>query len=164
MIASGHPSGWPADGVHAGLPWVRFCRIVPSIRCTWGRMRRYRGQCHCGATRFEIEAEIDHVRECDCSICRRRGALIFRVPSDAIRFLTPLDRLAVYRWGTNSAADYFCPQCGIMPFRTPSAPTKEESAAGMARFEGWAVNVRCLDGIDLDALPRIRIAGSKLKI
>lgn len=128
------------------------------------RMPTYQGQCHCGDTRFEIEAEIDHVRECDCSVCRRRGALIFRVASDAIRFLTPLDRLATYRWGTGTATDYICSKCGVMPFRQPSAPTNEEVDAGMARFEGWAVNVRCIDILDLDVLPRIRIAGSELEI
>lgn len=127
-------------------------------------MPTYQGRCHCGATRYEIDAEIDHVRECDCSICRRRGALTFRVAPDAIRFLTPLSDLAVYRWGTETGADYFCPTCGVMPFRQPSAPTQEERDAGMDRFEGWAVNIRCIDDLDLDALLRIRIRGSLLNI
>jgi hypothetical protein len=122
------------------------------------------GQCHCGDARFEIDAEINHVRECDCSVCRRRGALIFRVAPNAIRFMTPLDQLAVYRWGTGAAADYFCTKCGIMPFRRPSALTKGELGAGVVQFEGWAVNARCIDGLDLDALPRLRIEGSKLDI
>ncbi|UGV28483.1 GFA family protein [Rhodopseudomonas boonkerdii] len=127
-------------------------------------MSIHHGRCHCGDTRFEIEADIDQLRECDCSICRRRGTLNFRVNDNEIRFLTPLDRLRVYRWGTGTAADYFCPICGVMPFRRPSAPTKEEQDAGMARFEGWAVNVRCIDDLDLDSLPRIHIAGSSLTI
>jgi len=128
------------------------------------RMTTYRGQCHCGTARFEIDADIDHVRVCDCSICRRRGALTFRVGPEAIRFETSLERLSVYRWGSGTAADYFCPTCGIMPFRRPSAPTKAESDAGVRRFDGWAVNVRCIDAIDPEALPRVRIAGSKLEI
>jgi hypothetical protein len=33
----------------------------------------YRGSCHCGKVQFEIGADLDHVRVCDCSICRRRG-------------------------------------------------------------------------------------------
>lgn len=127
-------------------------------------MPTYRGECHCGIARFEIEADIDHVRECDCSICRRRGALIFRVAPNAIRFLTPLDRLIVYRWGTGTAADYICPECGIMPFRQPSALTKAEIDAGKSSFDGWAVNVRCIDGLNLETLPRVRIPGSDLDI
>jgi hypothetical protein len=29
----------------------------------------YRGRCHCGKVRFEVDADLDHVRVCDCSIC-----------------------------------------------------------------------------------------------
>ena len=126
-------------------------------------MTKYQGQCHCGETRFEVEAEVDHLRECDCSICRRRGALIFRVAADALHILTPLGRLSIYRWGTKTGADYFCPKCGIMPFRRPSAPTKSEAEAGMKQFDGWAVNARCIDALDLEALPRIHISGRELK-
>lgn len=58
-------------------------------------MKTYQGSCHCNAVRFEIDADIDHVRVCDCSICSRRGALIYRVPADAFRLLTPLSELSV---------------------------------------------------------------------
>src|SRR5580765_4183564 len=98
--------------------------------------RTYAGSCHCKSVRFEIDAEIDHVRVCDCSICSRRGALICRVPAEAVRLLTPLEELSVYRWGSRTAADYFCPVCGIMPFRTPSLPTAGERAAGVEPFDG----------------------------
>jgi hypothetical protein len=128
------------------------------------KMPTYQGRCHCGNTRFEIEGEIETVRECDCSVCRRRGALIFRVASDKIRFLTPLDNLSIYRWGTGTGVDYFCATCGIMPFRRPSAPTGEEQETGKARFDGWAVNVRCINDLSLDLLTRVRIRGSDLKI
>ncbi len=127
-------------------------------------MRIYQGRCHCGEGRFEVEAYIDHVRECDCSICSRRGALTFRVAPEAIRFLTPLIQLSLYRWGTGTGADYFCPTCGIMPFRRPSAPTAGELSAGVVRFRGWAINVRCIVDLDYDALPRVRIRGSELNI
>lgn len=120
------------------------------------------GSCHCGAVRFEVEAEIDHVRACDCSICRRRGALTFRVPETALRLLTPRENMTVYRWGSETAEDYFCKTCGILPFRKPSGPTAAERAAGVEPFKGWAINVRCLDDVDLESLPRVKIAGSKL--
>jgi hypothetical protein len=29
-------------------------------------MPTYIGSCHCGEVRFEVDAEIDHVRSCDC--------------------------------------------------------------------------------------------------
>jgi hypothetical protein len=124
--------------------------------------RRYSGSCHCGRVLFELTAEIDHVRVCDCSICRQRGALIFRVDEADLRLLTPLAELTLYQWGSFTAKDYFCPTCGILPFRRPSRPTKGELARGVRPFNGWAVNVRCLEGVDVDALPRRVIYGSQL--
>ena len=125
-------------------------------------MALHHGSCHCGAVRFEVEAEIDHVRECDCSICRRRGALNFRVAHDALRILTPIDAMAVYRWGSMTGADYFCRKCGILPFRKPGDLTASERAAGHSEFHGWAINVRCLDDVDLAGLPRRSVEGSKV--
>jgi len=125
-------------------------------------MTTYRGACHCGRVRFEVDLELDHVRSCDCSICRRRGALIHRVEARHFRLLTPLDELTLYQWHTWTAEDYFCPTCGILPFRRPRDRTSEEFARGAPEFTGWSVNVRCLEGIDLDSIPVKRVFGSWL--
>ena len=53
-------------------------------------LETYKGSCHCGRARFEVDIDLDHVRVCDCSICRRRGALIHRVPEEALRLFTAL--------------------------------------------------------------------------
>ena len=126
-------------------------------------MPTYRGSCHCGRVRFEVDAEIDHVRVCDCSICHRRGALNFRVPRAALRLLGPWEELSIYEWGTKTAKDYFCPVCGILPFRRPGDPAPHELKEGVLPFDGWAVNVRCLDGVDVDALPIKKIHGSRIR-
>ena len=95
--------------------------------------------------------DLDHVRVCDCTLCRKRGALNHRVAESDIRLLTPLDKLTLYQWHTMTAKDYFCPRCGILPFRRPrTAP------------ELWTVNVRCLDDVDLDSIPTTRVHGSQL--
>jgi hypothetical protein len=98
-----------------------------------------------------VDAEIDQVRVCDCSICRRRGALLHRVEPEDLRFLTPLEALSVYTFHTRTARDYFCPSCGILPFRRP------RTEPGV-----WSVNVRCLEEVDLDAIPVERVHGSRL--
>ena len=114
-------------------------------------MARYSGSCHCGRVRFEVEADLDHVRVCDCSICRRRGALIHRVAEEALELLSPIENLTTYKFHTRQATDYFCTECGVMPFRRPrTAPHL------------WGINVRCLDGADLDALRVERVSGSRL--
>ncbi len=125
-------------------------------------MAVYRGSCHCGNVRFEVVADIDHVRMCDCSICRRRGALNHRVPKESLRLLTAWEKLTLYEWGSRTAKDYFCARCGILPFRRPSDPTPQELRDGVMPFDGWAINVRCLEGIDLNAIPIKKIFGSKI--
>jgi hypothetical protein len=115
--------------------------------------KTYRGSCHCGKVRFEVDAELDHVRVCDCSICRCRGALNHRVKEGELRILTPLSEMSVYEWNTKMAKDYFCPVCGILPFRRPrNGP------------DIWTVNVRCLEGVDLDSIPIKYVYGSQLSL
>ncbi len=113
--------------------------------------KTYSGSCHCGDVIFEVDMDLDHVRNCDCSLCRKRGALIHRVDDGDLRIGTPLAAMSLYQWHTMVAKDYFCPRCGILPFRRPrTAP------------EMWAVNVRCLDGVDLESIPTERVHGSQL--
>jgi hypothetical protein len=109
-----------------------------------------------------VDLDLDHVRSCDCSICRKRGALNHRVENHQLRLLTPLSELVLYQWHTRTAEDYFCPTCGILPFRRPRHRTSQEAADGTPAFSGWAVNVRCLEGVDLGAIPVKRVYGSRL--
>ena len=127
-------------------------------------MPTYSGSCHCGHVRFEIDAQIDHVRSCDCSICSKRGTLNFRVAREDLRLLTPWEHLSLYQWGSRTAKDYFCKTCGILPFRRPSDPTPQELRDGVEPFDGWAVNVRCLEGVDLGRLPVKQIYGSRIEL
>jgi hypothetical protein len=127
-------------------------------------MTVYAGACHCGAIRFDVEAEIDHVRICDCSVCAMRGGLMFRVREDALRLKTPPAGLSTYRWGSRTATDYFCPTCGVLPFRRPSRPTPEEAASGVEPFDGWSINTRCLEGFSPQRLPVVRVCGSRLRV
>ena len=111
----------------------------------------YHGSCHCGAVRFEVDADLDHVRVCDCSICRRRGGLFHRIDPADFRLLTPLEDLSLYQWHTKTARDYFCKTCGVLPFRRPRKDPQQ-----------WAINVGCLAGVDIFALPVQRYRGSEL--
>ncbi|NNE37678.1 MAG: GFA family protein [Gammaproteobacteria bacterium] len=111
----------------------------------------YTGSCHCGFMKFEVDMDLDHVRVCDCSICKKRGALNHRVNESDMRIFAPLENMTQYKWHTQTATDYICPTCGILPFRHPRD-----------RPDIWTVNVRCLDGIDLDTIPVRKIYGSKL--
>ncbi|PKF51058.1 GFA family protein [Enterovibrio nigricans] len=124
--------------------------------------KHYLGSCHCGFVKFSVNAEIDHVRVCNCSVCSKRGTLNFRVSPEQFTLLTPISSLVLYQWGSKTAEDYFCPHCGVLGFRKPSQPTPKEREEGRLPFLGWAINVRCLEGIDIETLPIVKIDGAAL--
>src|ERR1044071_4007229 len=95
-------------------------------------MQTYFGSCHCGRVRFSVEAELDHVRVCDCSICRRRGALNHRVAEADLQVLSGWEELSSYKFHTQQATDYFCRVCGIQPFRRPRTAKRLDSEIGRA--------------------------------
>ena len=104
----------------------------------------YRGSCHCGRVAFEVEGEPGEVMDCNCSICSRLGSLLWFVPRDRLRLLTPEQDLATYTFGPGTIKHRFCANCGIHTFGEGMDP----AGAAMA-----AINVRCLEGIELSALP-----------
>lgn len=122
----------------------------------------YDGSCHCGKVRFRVTTEISHVRECNYSICFMRGTLNIRVEENQLEISTPLKTMNLHQWGRKTAKDYFCTECGILTFRRPGALTDDEIKAGRTPFFGWAVNARCLKGVDINKLPVIKVDGLSL--
>lgn len=109
-------------------------------------MQTYKGQCHCGAVKFEIDTELDKAAHCNCSICLRRNAYMHRVPTDRFRLLEGEDALTLYQFNTGAAKHYFCSTCGIYPFHHPRVAPEEIT-----------VNIFCLEGIDRSILPDLEI-------
>ncbi|MES1982459.1 MAG: GFA family protein [Pseudomonadota bacterium] len=104
---------------------------------------KYQGNCHCGQIAFEVEGEISEVTSCNCSICQRKGALMWFVPRQAMTLLTPQEKMSTYTFNKHLIQHRFCPTCGIHPFGEGATPSGETMAA---------INVRCLENIDLSAL------------
>jgi hypothetical protein len=102
----------------------------------------YRGSCHCGAVRFEIETDFPELTMCDCSICRRRNALMVKVHESRFRLLAGADALTEYRFHTNTARHYFCKFCGIYPFHRKRVTP-----------DHLGVNVHCLEGFSPEGIP-----------
>ena len=113
----------------------------------------YKGSCHCGGIAFEVEGDLTEVADCNCSICSRMGSLLWFVPRDKLRLLTPEANLASYTFGTATINHYFCPKCGIHPFGEGIAPSGNRMAA---------INARCLEGVDLSGLPVKHFDGKSL--
>lgn len=113
----------------------------------------YKGSCHCGQIAFEVDGELSGVADCNCSICMRKGALLWFVPRAQLRLLTPEDAIATYTFNERRIRHRFCPRCGIHPFGESTAADGTPMAA---------INVRCLDGVDLAALPVRHFDGRSL--
>ena len=105
--------------------------------------KKYTGGCHCGAVRYEVEADLSSAIECNCSYCSQKGLVLTFVPGDAFRLLAGEKDLTDYRFHTKKIAHLFCRHCGVQSFgrgaRDDGTPTV-------------AINVRCLDDVDLTAL------------
>lgn len=107
-------------------------------------MSTYRGSCHCGRVAFEVEGQPDSALACNCSICSRKGSLLWFVPRAQFRLLTPEDAASSYTFNRHLIKHRFCPVCGMHPYGEGTDPQGRAIAA---------INLRCLENFDLDSVP-----------
>ena len=105
---------------------------------------KYHGSCHCGQIAFEVEGEMPDVMPCNCSICQRKGTLMWFVPRTQLRLLTPPEAMSTYTFNKHIIQHNFCPTCGIHPFGEGTDPKGNAMAA---------VNIRSLEGVDIYDIP-----------
>jgi len=113
--------------------------------------KTYRGSCHCKAVRFEIDTDAPELTTCDCSICRRKNALMVKVHEASFRLLVGAGALTEYRFHTSTARHYFCSVCGIYPFHRKRVTP-----------DHYGVNVSCLEGFDAAGVPLRETRGSAM--
>lgn len=112
--------------------------------------QKHQGGCHCGAVRYDVEVSLDPVIACNCSICSKRGHWLAFAPASQFQLLSGDDQLTDYRFNTQNIGHTFCSLCGVGAFARGTAPDGTATVA---------INVRCLDGIDLDAIQPIAYDG-----
>lgn len=107
----------------------------------------HEGSCHCGAIRIMIADDPADASECNCSICRRTGALwtyssltLVRVSGDGVGYVQ----------GDASLTLWHCPTCGITTHWTPMDPA----------YDRMAINLRLFEPAIWEALPRRLIDGA----
>lgn len=100
---------------------------------------KHRASCHCGAVVLEIDLPdgIVDPRRCDCSICRRRGAIVASVPLAGIRIVKGEEALKLYQFNTNTAKHFFCTHCGIYTHHQRRSHPDQ-----------YGYNVGCLEGVN----------------
>ncbi|HET7796231.1 MAG TPA: GFA family protein [Rhizobacter sp.] len=114
---------------------------------------KYTGSCHCGKVAYEVEGEIDGAMACNCSMCQRRGSLLWFVPREKLTLLTPEAEASTYLFNKHVIQHRFCARCGIHPFGEGTDPKGRRMAA---------VNIRCIEGIDLAAIPVTQFDGRSM--
>ncbi len=114
---------------------------------------KYRGSCHCGKVAFEVEGTIESALACNCSMCQRKGSLLWFVPRADLHLLTPDENASTYTFNKHKIKHRFCASCGIHPYGEAPDPNGNEVAA---------INIRCLEGIDLTTVPVHHYDGSAI--
>jgi hypothetical protein len=116
-------------------------------------LKNFTGGCHCGQVRFDVTADLSHVIECNCSICIKRGALMTFVTADRFALRAGSDDLTDYQFNKKVLHHPFCKYCGVGAFSQGKSPDGRDMVA---------VNVRCLDGVDIKALSLTGFDGKNL--
>lgn len=109
----------------------------------------HRASCHCGAVVLELDLPdgIVDPRCCDCSICRRKGAIVASVPLSGIRIVKGREALKLYQFGTHTAKHYFCSHCGIYTHHQRRSNPQQ-----------YGYNVGCLEGVNPFEIEDVRVS------
>jgi hypothetical protein len=95
----------------------------------------YQGSCHCGKVQFQVLVTNHRARDCNCSICYKKGFIHCIVPLEHFSLHQGEEALSTYTFSTKIAKHTFCSHCGIHPFYYPRSHP-----------DCIDVNVRCLTG------------------
>ncbi len=95
--------------------------------------------CHCGSVKLELTLPngLEEVRRCNCSMCRRRGAIVASVPLSGLKVVSGNNTLSLYQFNTNTARHYFCSVCGIYTHHQRRSNPHQ-----------YGFNVACLEGVN----------------
>jgi len=110
------------------------------------------GTCHCGAVRVEVPRRPRMLTSCNCSICRRYGALWAYYRAADVRVVAKRGATDSYSWGVKALKFVRCANCGCVMNWERRRPRKQNYMGVNARnldpaaLEG--VRIRLLDGAD----------------
>jgi hypothetical protein len=109
-------------------------------------LAKHKASCHCGSVVLELDLPhgIVDPRRCNCSICRRKGAIVASVPLSAIRIVKGREVLKLYQFNTMTAKHYFCSNCGIYTHHQRRSNPEQ-----------YGFNVGCLEGVNPFDIPHV---------
>lgn len=98
---------------------------------------KYRVMCHCNAVQLSIETDLSIIKQCNCSICKRKNAKMNILPKESIISIQGEENLSLYQFGSNIAKHYFCKKCGIYTHHFRKSDPN-----------GIGINIGCIDEVD----------------
>ncbi|HMI85278.1 MAG TPA: GFA family protein [Polyangiaceae bacterium] len=113
----------------------------------------YKGGCHCGKVSYEVKAELGQVFSCNCSICSKKAYILAFVPPEQFRLFSGEESLTDYQFNKHNIHHLFCSSCGIQSF---------SRGKGKEGKPMMAINVRCLEGVDIEKLKVTPLDGRSL--
>jgi hypothetical protein len=116
-----------------------------------------KGQCHCGATQFEVSEAPASVTRCTCTFCSKRGTLTAYYPPEQFKVLNGRDQVHYSRNGF--IRHYHCGICGCTLYS--DSPEWVDFQPHPTRRK-MCVNARLFEDFDLAAIPVEVIDGKNL--
>lgn len=107
--------------------------------------------CHCGAVHVLVPSRPEYLVDCNCSICRRHGALWAVYPPDAVALSGHPANTTAYVWGPGTIRTMHCKVCGC------ATHWESVDAAAGARL---GVNARNFDTADIEGVRVRRFDGA----
>ena len=104
--------------------------------------------CHCGGVEAEVNLpeKLEKVLRCNCSICKKRGAVMAMVGPNDLKIIRGKELLKLYQFHTKTAKHYFCSNCGIHTHNKPRSNPKI-----------YGINVACVEGINPFELKNVAV-------
>ena len=115
-------------------------------------MKKYKGNCHCGAVTFELNGEITELMECNCSHCDIKGFKMVFTPKNEVE-ISGIENLSEYKFNKGQINHTFCKTCGVQPLA---------SSLGEDGSEYIMINARCIDDEEVRNLPIKHVDGKSL--
>ena len=115
--------------------------------------KTYTGGCHCGQVRFECTTDMAMVTACNCSICTKKGLHFTFLPPKSFQLRAGQENLKEYLFNKHAIRHQLCIDCGVDVFARGVKPDGSEVVA---------LNVSCIDGIELAKLAMTPIDGRNM--
>ena len=114
--------------------------------------KTYTGGCHCGQVRFECTSDLSMVTACNCSICTKKGLHFTFLDPKSFQLRAGDENLKEYLFNKHAIHHQLCVDCGVDVFARGKKPDGSEVVA---------LNVSCIDGIELSKLKMTPMDGQE---